>query len=370
MLLFIRFIISLNIYDLEIKTKNYIIFDYRSSSVCSYAYVRNFLPSESKNKNCNFFSYENEDLSEFFFYNITLDENILVENRIYIIENNKIITLNNFTISINENCEIIDVNPKFSLGIYDDNLQKIDVENIKSYSRFVWDNFLKDIINNNRKLLYFKIEIILNESINSLKFKLIDYPLLFFYNSMEKIQDVFSALLDIIKNDNCVEFSTIYDSFNKFCENENENMLMQRFHTIKGHEIINESKDFFLSCLLTDILNIVKFIKNNNQYIFKIFNFIEFKNILYGESYIACEVNIDYKKIKRDSSNNPSVYLYDTFKNEVKNYFYINCNNKFIIMLNKIWCLNNNLDKFKIIIHTDAKIYESQYLDIKNELLV
>ncbi|EQB61802.1 hypothetical protein NAPIS_ORF00625 [Vairimorpha apis BRL 01] len=195
-----------------------------------------------------------------------------------------------------------------------------------------------------------------------------NYPLIYLYNSIEKIHNIFSILLDIIKNDTVVRFDTLNESLKIFCENENENMIMQRYHLLKGQEINAKSKDFFLSCLLTDIFNILNFFINNNSFIFTIFNFIEFKNILYGEFYIVSEINLDYDKVKRDNNNKTAIYLYDVDNNEINKFITIYCKNKILIILSKIWCLNNNLNSFKIIIHTYKEIYESKYLDIRKNI--
>lgn len=368
MFIFLCAIFSLNIYKLEIKTRNYIIFDHKTSSVLSYGFIRDFLPVESQEKNINCFSFENEDLSELFIYNVVGDDNRLIENRIYIVQNDKRITQNIFNISVNENCEIVELNPKFSIGKYDDNIQKIEVKNIKNYSKCIWDNFIQEIINNNRFLVINSIERILNEHIDHLKFFLNNYPLLYFYNSFEKIQTIFSIILEKIKDRNFVKFETICNSLKYFCENESENIIMQRFYSLKGQEITEESKDFFLSCLLTDIFNILKYFTSYNKYKFKIFNFIELKNSLYGEFWIGCEINLDYKTVKRNCQNKPFIFLYDVNNNKIKKFIVIGCDKNFFIMLHKIWCLNNHLEMFKIIIHTNTKIYESQYLEIKKNV--
>lgn len=366
MLYLISIILTLNIYNLEIKTKNYIIFNYKTSSVFSYGFIQNLLPIEHKRS--NFFSFENDDLSELFFYNIALDDNKIIENRIYMIENNKNITLNDFKISVNENYEIFEINPKFSIGKSYDNLQKIEVKNIENYSKFIWDEFLQNIINNNKLVIITNIEKILNESVRSLELMFIKYPLLYFYNSIEKIKGVFLILLNIITSTENVKLNEVYNSLKFFCENENGNMIMQRYHLIKGQEISNESRIFFFSCLLTDIYNIYKYFNTEDKYIFKIFNIIECKNLLYGEFWIGCEINLEYKEVKIDCENQPIIFIYDNNNNEFKEYITVNCNDKFFVMLNKVKCLNNSSHIFKIIIHTHTKIYETQYLDLKQNI--
>ncbi|EQB61801.1 hypothetical protein NAPIS_ORF00624 [Vairimorpha apis BRL 01] len=158
MFLFINTVTLLNIYNLEVQTKNFTIIDCKTSSVFSYGFVRDFLPSEYKNKEKNLFKFENDDLSELFFYKIASDYLKLNENRIYMIESDKAITMCDFTISINENCKIIDINPKFSFGKVDDNYQKIEIKNIDNYSKFIWDYFLQNTINNNKTILIYNIK--------------------------------------------------------------------------------------------------------------------------------------------------------------------------------------------------------------------
>lgn len=366
MLLFANIVFLLNIHNLDVKVKHYDIFEFRTSSVFSYGFVREFLYTEYKNSNRNNFFYESEDLSELFFYQTALENDKLLEKRIHMVEVGKNITLNEFAIYLNGFCEIVDINPKFTLGRMDDNLQKINSENIENYSKFIWDKDLKDLINVDKNDLTIKIKKIMEKSVASLDLSFQDYPLLYFYNKIDRIHDVFTILLNLIKSNLQIEFGIIYNSLKDFCENDDENVIMQRYHQINGREITYKSKNFFFSCLLTDIKNILKFLDDENQYVFEMYNFIECRNLTYSEMYVVCIIDLDLKKIKKDDKNRTPIYLFDTENNEINKFVITDCGKKFIILLNKIWCLNNNINLIKIIIHTEKYIYESRYLDISS----
>ena len=310
MFLFLITVLSYNIYKLNLKAKNYIIFDYETSSVLSYDFLKDVLSNNLEHR--NLFFYKNENLSELYFYKFFNNTNTSKENRVYIIEKDKNFTLNNFLIPINRYCELNEIIPKFLLEKSNENIP------------------------------------IINE---------------------EKIKNVFEIILNASKYSTTVEFNTIYNSLKNLVENYNDNYIMQRYHSIKGQDITEESKDFCFSCLLTDISNILGYFNNPNQYCFEICNIVEYQtNFIFGQFFVGVTVDLNINIVKHDYTNKPYIFIYDNNNVKIDKFITIDYDDKFTIFFNKLFCLQNDINRIKVIIHTINKIYESNNIDLKKNI--
>ncbi|EQB60715.1 hypothetical protein NAPIS_ORF01714 [Vairimorpha apis BRL 01] len=367
MFLFLITVLSYNIYKLNLKAKNYIIFDYETSSVLSYDFLKDVLSNNLEHR--NLFFYKNENSSELYFYKFFNNTNTSKENRVYIIEKDKNFTLNNFLIPINRYCELNEIIPKFLLEKSNENIPIIKVENYVNFSKVIWNNILNDQININKTNTINIIYNILNETVASLTLLFKNYPLLFFKNNEEKIKNVFEIILNASKYSTTVEFNTIYNSLKNLVENYNDNYIMQRYHSIKGQDITEESKDFCFSCLLTDISNILGYFNNPNQYCFEICNIVEYQtNFIFGQFFVGVTVDLNINIVKHDYTNKPYIFIYDNNNVKIDKFITIDYDDKFTIFFNKLFCLQNDINRIKVIIHTINKIYESNNIDLKKNI--
>lgn len=363
MFLFFKIIFLLDIKNIKISFKNYTMFKYNTESVLSYGYMRDTLKTDINNRS-NFF-FKTEDESELFFYQVSSHQNNIEENRIYIIENKKTNTMKNFKLKINNNCVIYDKNPKFEIFRSNDNYQEIKVENFKNYSKFVWENSLKKSLSINKQNLVANVQRILKLDLSNLNFLFDKYPFLYFNESLESLFEIFSILLDKIILTNNIDYDEIKEIYNVAIENYNQNLYMQRYHMIYGQDITNESKDFFLSCIFTDIANILNFFDYTYQYNFVLYNFINCENLLYGDFFVGFIVPINIYTVKLDVDGNFFIKIFYNENKVIERFLTIRLNEKILILILKNFCLNNSITELKIIIHTKNKIFESNIIDIK-----
>lgn len=94
-----------------------------------------------------------------------------------------------------------------------------------------------------------------------------------------------------------MNYNLFSNFFKKFIRNFKNNEITDRYFIIKGMHIDAKFEDILLSCLFIDVLNILSFYKYGDEYSFRIFNFPECNNTLYGEFYIGFEINYHINKV-------------------------------------------------------------------------
>lgn len=366
MFFFIKVLLSLELVNLKLKYKNLTVFDNSNTSILSYTFLKDYLNLKT-NYNKTFYNGSN-DFAKLFFYRIIKDDDRYTENRIYMFESSNVLEMCDYNIKINDNFSIVEINPNLKIECENDNHQKIKVQNIFNFSKFIWKNYLQSKINNNKSLILNIIDTILEEPRISLVSMFKNCPLLYFNKTLEKIYDIFDILKNIINSNNIITFNTIYESLKNFSENYDENIVMQRYHSLKGEQITNASKNFCLSCLLTDIENILGYY-TNNKYIYKVYNFIEFNNTIISNFFIGFEIEFNINNVKLDENGNLSIYVFDQNGNKENDFLLYSTKDKIFIFIERIFCLNKSLMKIKVIIESKNKMFESNLIDIKSLII-
>lgn len=363
MILFILSILTLTIHKLEVQSINHILFRYETSNILSQNFLKKIFKFDTYN--LQNYIHRNYNSSEFFFLYNTKTNDKIIEERFCIFESDNKPSLLNYNYLLNNNCNLQEIFPRFSINNYDDNLIIIKSYNNKNYSETIWNKQLKTQLNYNKSYTVDILQYILSKNYDFLKFKFKKFPFLYFNSELKNFYDIFQVILNLVENFDNIEFIKLFDALKIFTENYDENVVINRYYFKKGIEITPESIDFFVSCLFTDISNIIGFLINRNQYIFQIYNFIECSENIYCEFVILLKFKFKPERFNYNVYNKPMICLCDSNSKDVLiiNTFF--CEEDVYIVINRNHCLNNNNEEVKIKFESNGEMYESDYINIR-----
>lgn len=364
MLLFILKALSLSIHNLNIKVTNFSIYRNESTSILSQIFLKKFFDYDLELKNN--FIYKNNDLSEFFAYSVKNENEKITEHRYFIIKNDKQMTLNKYDFSINYNCRLNEINPRCKQNCPNDNIPILKIENIHSYSKTIWAEYLSLHFIQNIWLTIDSLKIILKQNNSTLKAQLKRLPFLFFDKHLNNFYEIFEIVLHTVENNTKITYKLLKDALQMFTINYEDNMIMQKYHELHGFEINEKSFDFCLSLLFTDLANIIGHLNVPSDYIFQLYNFIECKEFLYGKYAIGLDINFNIFSIPKDEFGKSLILVYDGSYKRITKFNLINDNENFVVLLDRVFCIDNDINEVKIKFKANEKMYESEFIDIKD----
>lgn len=367
MLQFLEIIFSLNVYHLDVKFKTMASFNFNIQNVISYNYLKKILNLDHTQT----FTYlsVNKNFSEF--YTICSSNNLddFFESRTRISDMNGNLKQRNMTIKLSSVCKYIEICPELKNPIFFDNHIIVEPNNEKKFSLYIWEKLFVSKIIINKKETISNITLLLNRSKKWLKENLSIYPLLYFKDNFENIHDIFLRILHLLKWNNNIGIKELINSSFFDIRKYNSNQIMQRYHMIKGLEINEKSLDFYVGCILMDLANIIGFFNKKDDFCFKIFNIINLENYLYGILYIIFEFKLNRNNILLDSKNTIMIYIHDYNWTKISNFIYRPFKENIFILIPRIYCLDNMITKVKISVYTKEGLFESKFLDIKENII-